>query len=193
MKNPKVDAFFGRAKNWKDIMEKMREYALDSGLTEDLKWGKPCYAHENKNIVIIQPFKEYCALLFFKGSLLEDPDKVLIQLTENMVGQRQIRCTDVQEIIDLEGTVKVYIKEAIEVEKAGLKVEHKQASDYEVVEEFQAKLDEMPELKAAFEALTPGRQKMYLYHFSQAKQSKTRQARVDKYIPQILAGKGMND
>lgn len=193
MKNPKVDMFFGRAISWLDIMEKMREYALDSGLVEELKWGKPCYTHEKKNIVIIQPFKEYCALMFFKGSLLEDPDNILIQLTENMIGQRQIRCTDVQEVINLEGTIKTYIKEAIEIEKAGLKVQHKKASDYEIVEEFQTKLDEMPELKEAFEALTPGRQKMYLYHFSQAKQSKTRLSRVEKYIPKILEGKGMND
>ena len=191
--NPKVDEYLSRAKKWQKELELLRRILLGCALEEELKWRVPCYTFQNSNIALLGGFKEYCALMFFKGSLLEDPEGVLIQLTENMQGQRQIRCTHFDEIVKLEGVIKAYIKEAIEVEKAGLKVKHKQASDYEVVEEFQSKIDEMPELKKAFEALTPGRQKMYLYHFSQAKQSKTRQSRVEKYIPKILEGKGMND
>jgi uncharacterized protein YdeI (YjbR/CyaY-like superfamily) len=191
--NPKVDWFFNKPSQWQEEYDKLRKIILDCGLTEELKWGQPCYTFEKSNIVLIHGFKEYCALLFFKGALLNDTHGILIRQTENVQGPRQVRFTNVEEIIELEPVVKAYIYEAIEVEKAGLKVELKKTSDYKVPEEFQYKLDHIPALKAAFEALTPGRQRGYLFYFSQPRQSKTREARVEKYIPKILDGKGLED
>jgi len=190
--NPRVDFFF-KSDKWHDEYEQLRMIALDSGLKEELKWGCPCYSDDKKNIVLIHGFKDYCALLFFKGALLKDPKNILIQQTKNVQSARQVRFTHVKEIVKLEPTLKKYIKEAIEVEKAGLKVELKKTADFAVPEEFQAKLDKMPALKRAFAALTPGRQRAYLFHFSQPKQAKTREARVEKYLQQILNGKGLDD
>ena len=191
--NPEVDWFFNKAEQWKEEFEQLRMIALDCGLAEELKWGHPCYTYQKNNIVLIHGFKEYCALLFHKGALLKDPDDILIQQTENVQAARQIRFTSVQEIEEMEATLKAYIFEAIEVEKAGLKVEPKKTSEFTVPEEFQKALDENPALKKAFEALTPGRQRGYLLHFSGAKQSKTRERRVEKNIPNILDGKGLHD
>lgn len=191
--NPKVDFFFNKASQWQEEYKKLRTIALDCGLIEELKWGCPCYSYNKKNIVLIHGFKEYCALLFMKGVLLNDPKKILIQQTENVQSARQIRFTNVKEIVKLAPSLKAYIYEAIEVEKAGLKVELKKATEYTVAEEFQARLDKSAALKKAFKALTPGRQKGYLFYFSQPKLSKTREARVEKYIPQILEGKGLED
>jgi uncharacterized protein YdeI (YjbR/CyaY-like superfamily) len=191
--NPKVDFYFNKAKKWQEEIEKMRAIALGCGLNEELKWGCPCYTFQKNNIVLIHTFKEYCAFLFFKGALLDDPHGVMVQQTENVQSARQARFTDISEIADQEPILKAYIYESIEVEKAGLKVDFKKTDEFIVAEEFQYKLDRIPALKTAFEALTPGRQKGYLLHFSQAKQSKTREARVEKYIPQILNGKGLDD
>jgi len=191
--NPRVDFYFNKAEKWKAEVEKLRRIALDCGLDEELKWGCPCYTYTKSNIVLIHDFKEYCAFLFFKGALLKDTDGILVQQTENVQAARQIRFTNVQQIVKLEPVLKTYIYQALEVEKAGLKVDFKKASEFEVAEEFQKKLDEMSALKAAFDALTPGRQRAYLLHFSAPKQSKTREARVEKCIPQILSGKGLND
>jgi len=191
--NPKVDWFFDKATKWQKEFEKLRMIVLDCGLNEELKWGCPCYTFENKNIVLIHGFKEYCALLFFKGALLADPDGILIQQTKNVQSARQIRFTDLKGIAKLEKPIKAYIYEAIEVERAGLKVKLKKSADFKIPEEFQKKLDKRPALKSAFEALTPGRQKGYIFYFSQPKQSKTRESRVEKYIPQILEGRGLND
>jgi uncharacterized protein YdeI (YjbR/CyaY-like superfamily) len=196
--NPKVNFFFNKAKQWQKEYEKLRMICLDPiatgcGLSEELKWGCPCYTFQESNIVLIHGFKEYCALLFFKGALMNDPDGILIQQTKDVQSARQVRFTNLQQIVEMASTVKAYIYEAIEVEKAGLKVELKKTADFEVPAEFQTKLDHIPSLKIAFEALTPGRQRGYLFYFSQAKQSKTREARVEKVIPQILAGKGMDD
>jgi uncharacterized protein YdeI (YjbR/CyaY-like superfamily) len=166
---------------------------LRCGLAEDLKWGCPCYQFENKNIVLIHGFKEYCALLFFKGALLADPDGILIQQTENVQSARQIRFTSAQQIVKMERSLKTYIYQAIEVERAGLQVKYKKTKDFKVPEEFQSKLDKMPRLKTAFESLTPGRQRAYIFHFAQPKQSKTRTARVEKYLKHILNGKGLDD
>jgi uncharacterized protein YdeI (YjbR/CyaY-like superfamily) len=191
--NPKVDWFFDKATQWQQEYEKLRGICLDCGLTEELKWGQPCYTFQKGNIVLIHGFKEYCALLVFKGALLNDPNSILIQQTENVQVARQIRFTNLVEIVELESILKTYIHEAIKVEKAGLKVELKKTSDFAVPQEFQSKLDHIPALKTAFEALTPGRQRGYLFHFSQPKQYKTREARVEKFIPKILAGKGWDD
>jgi uncharacterized protein YdeI (YjbR/CyaY-like superfamily) len=191
--NSKIDFFFSKAKQWRKEFEKLRAIVLDCGLTEELRWGKPCYTFQNSNIVLIHGFKEYCALLFMKGALLKDPKRILIQQTENVQAARQIRFTDIQQIVDMESTLKVYIKEAIEVEKAGLEVKYKKTSEFKVPEEFQNKLDKIPVLKKAFAALTPGRQKGYLLYFSGAKQAKTREARVEKCMQQILNGKGLDD
>ncbi|MEX0721273.1 MAG: YdeI family protein [Balneolaceae bacterium] len=191
--NPKVDFFFDKAKKWREEYERMRMVALDCGLIEELKWGCPCYTFQKNNIVLIHGFKEYCAFLFHKGALLNDSEGILIQQTENVQAARQIRFTNVQEIVEMEATLKAYIFEAIEVEKAGLKVELKKTSEFTMPEEFQKALDENPALKTAFEALTPGRQRGYLLHFSGAKQSKTRERRVEKCIPEIFNGKGLND
>jgi len=191
--NPKVDFFFRKAKKWQEEFEKLRMIVLECGLTEELKWGCPCYSFEKSNIVLIHGFKDYCALLFMKGALLNDEHGILVQQTENVQSARQIRFTDIREIYDLEPIVKAYIHEAIEVEKAGLKVKFKKATEFAVAEEFQNKLDRLPALKKAFYALTPGRQRGYLLYFSSAKQSKTRAARVEKYMPQILEGRGLDD
>ncbi|MGG0658488.1 YdeI/OmpD-associated family protein [Rummeliibacillus pycnus] len=191
--NPKVDEFLSKSKKWKEEYEKLRSIVLDCELTEEFKWMHPCYTFENKNIVLIHGFKEYCALLFHKGALLRDANGILIQQTENVQAARQIRFTNVQEIIEMETILKDYINEAIEVEKAGLEVIMKEHKEYTIPEELQNKFDEIPALKTAFEELTPGRQRAYILYFSQAKQSKTRVSRVEKYMQQILDGKGLND
>jgi uncharacterized protein YdeI (YjbR/CyaY-like superfamily) len=191
--NPKVDAFLREADQWREEFEKLRMIVLDCPLDEELKWGKPCYTCEKNNIVLIHGFKEYCALLFFKGALLKDPKGVLIQQTENVQSARQIRFTNAREITRLESVIKTYIREAIEVEKAGLKVNYKKTEDFKVPEEFQKKLNEIPALERAFAALTPGRQRGYLFYFAAAKQSKTREARIEKCMDLILDGKGLND
>jgi len=191
--NPKVDCFFSKAKKWQEEFEKLRTIILDCGLTEELKWGKPCYTFQNSNIVLIHGFKEYFALLFFKGALLKDTKGILLQQTENVQAARQIRFTNVREMGKMEPILKAYIKEAIEVEKAGLKVDYKKTADFAIPEEFQNKLDEIPALKTAFGALTPGRQRGYILYFSAPKQAKTRESRVEKCMQQILNGKGLND
>lgn len=191
--NPKVDGFLRKAKKWKEEFEKLRAIVLDCGLTEDFKWMHPCYTFDNKNIVIIHGFKDYCALLFHKGALLQDPHGILIQQTENVQAARQIRFTHAQEIADIETILKNYILAAIEIEKASLEVELKKTTEYAIPEELQHKFNELAGLKSAFEALTPGRQRAYLLHFSQPKQSKTRVSRIEKCVPQILDGKGLND
>jgi uncharacterized protein YdeI (YjbR/CyaY-like superfamily) len=191
--NPKVDGLVKKAKKWQEEFETLREIVLDCRLTEEVKWGQACYTFEERNIVLIHGFKEYCALLFFKGCLLKDPKGILIQQTENVQAARQIRFTNVREIVEREAVLKAYIREAIEVEKAGLKVSLKKTSDFKIPEEFQKKLDGIPALKKAFAALTPGRQRGYLFYFSAAKQSKTRESRVEKYMAQILSGKGLGD
>lgn len=191
--NPKVDFYFTKAEKWQEELEQLRKIVLECELTEELKWGVPCYTFQKSNIVLIHDFKEYCALLFMKGALLDNANGLLIQQTENVQAARQIRFTNLREIVDNKAILKAYIYEAIEVEKAGLKVELKKTTEYNIPEEFQQKLDESSNLKTAFEALTPGRQRAYLLHFSQPKQAKTREARVEKCIPQILDGKGLND
>ncbi|SFG87674.1 Uncharacterized conserved protein YdeI, YjbR/CyaY-like superfamily, DUF1801 family [Priestia megaterium] len=191
--NPKVDEFLTKAKKWKEEYETLRKIVLDCELTEDYKWMNPCYTFEKKNIVLIHGFKEYCALLFPKGALLQDSHSILIQQTENVQGARQIRFTNVQEIVEKEAVLKAYIYEAIEVEKAGLKVKVKKPEELIIPEELQHKFDEIPALKDAFTTLTPGRQRAYILYFSAAKQSKTRESRVKKCIPNILNGKGLND
>ncbi|WP_163859124.1 YdeI/OmpD-associated family protein [Paenibacillus elgii] len=191
--NPKVDEFLSKAKTWKEEYEKLRSIVLDCELTEEFKWMHPCYTFENKNIVLIHGFKEYCALLFQKGVLLKDAHGILIQQTENVQAARQIRFTNVQEIVEMEGILKAYIQEAIEVEKAGLEVNFKKTTEFIVPEELQNKFNEFPALKTAFEALTPGRQRAYILYFSEPKQSKTRESRVEKYMQHILNGKGLND
>src|SRR5881409_4534022 len=191
--NPKVDQYLRRAKKWQKEMEKLRRISLGCELTEELKWGKPCYTFQNSNIVLIHGFKEYCALLFFKGALLKDAKGILVQQTENVQAARQIRFTNVREIGKMEPILKAYIKEAIEVEKAGLDVDYKKTSEFVIPEEFQNRLDESPALKTAFAALTPGRQRGYILYFSAAKQSKTRESRVEKCMQQLLNGKGLND
>lgn len=189
--NPKVDAYLDREKTWRKEFEALRAILRDFDLSEDFKWGHPCYALGKANIVLMHGFKEYCALLFFKGALMKDPSGILIQQTENVQAARQIRFTSADEIRRMANALKSYVQEAIEVEKAGLKVEFKK--DFDVPEEFQAKLDARPELKSAFEALTPGRQRAYILHFSGAKQAKTREERVAKCISRILEGKGIDD
>ncbi len=191
--NPKVDFYFEKAEKWQEALEQLRKIVLECELTEELKWGVPCYTFQKSNIVLIHDFKEYCALLFMKGALLDNSKGLLIQQTENVQAARQIRFTNLREIVDNKAILKAYIYEAIEVEKAGLKVELKKTTEYSIPEEFQQKLDESPNLKTAFEALTPGRQRAYLLHFAQPKQAKTREARVEKCIPQIMDGKGLND
>ncbi|MGE7608814.1 YdeI/OmpD-associated family protein [Peribacillus frigoritolerans] len=191
--NPKVDEFLGKAKKWKEEYETLRNIVLDCELTEEFKWMHPCYTFENKNIVLIHGFKEYCALLFHKGALLQDAHGLLIQQTENVQGARQIRFTNLQEIVATESILKAYIHEAIEVEKAGLEVEFKKNEEFIIPEELHNKFNEIPALKAAFEALTPGRQRAYILHFSQAKQSKTRESRIEKCMQKILDGKGLKD
>lgn len=191
--NPKVDFYFDKGGKWQKEIEQLRTIVLDCGLMEELKWGCPCYTFQKTNVVLIHVFKDYCAFLFFKGALLNDPEGILVQQTKNVQSARQIRFTNVKEIGKLESALKAYIYEAIEVEKAGLKVKLKKTKDFAIPEEFQKKLNKMPALKKAFSALTPGRQRAYIFYFSQAKLSKTREARVEKYVKQILKGKGLED
>jgi uncharacterized protein YdeI (YjbR/CyaY-like superfamily) len=191
--NPKVDGYLRKAKKWQEEMEKLRMIILDCQLTEELKWGKPCYTFQKSNIVLIHGFRDYCALLFFKGALLKDAKGILVQQTENVQAARQIRFTNGREIVEMESILKAYIHEAIEVEKAGLKVSYKATSEFRIPEEFQTKLDKIPALKTAFDALTPGRRRGYILYFSAPKQSKTRESRVEKCMQQILSGKGLND
>jgi uncharacterized protein YdeI (YjbR/CyaY-like superfamily) len=191
--NPKVDFYFSKATKWQKEIEKLRKIILDCGLTEELKWGCPCYTFNNSNIVLIHVFKEYCAVLFFKGALLNDASGILVQQTKNVQAARQVRFTNLREVRDQEPILKAYIYEAIEVEKAGLKVDLKKTAEYAIPEEFQKKLNKMPALKKAFNALTPGRQRAYLLYFSSPKQSKTRETRVEKSVQQILEGRGLND
>ena len=191
--NPKVDFYFNKDGNWLKEIRRLRTIVHDCGLTEDLKWGCPCYTFEKTNIVLIHVFKEYCALLFFKGALLLDPEGILIQQTKNVQVPRQMRFTSGREIARMKPMIKAYIFEAIEVEKSGLKPKLKKTTDYSIPEEFQKKLDKTPTLKTAFKALTPGRQRGYLLYFSAPKQSKTRASRVEKSVTQILNGKGLND
>jgi len=191
--NPKVDFFFTKAEQWQAEYKKLRNIVLDCPLTEELKWGVPCYTFEKSNVVLIHGFKEYCAILFVKGVLLKDPKGILIQQTENVQSARQVRFTNLQEISRLEPILKAYIHEAIEVEKAGLKVAYKAPAEFKMPEELIDKLEGVPGLQDAFEALTPGRQRAYILYFSAPKQSTTRASRIEKYVPQILAGKGLND
>jgi uncharacterized protein YdeI (YjbR/CyaY-like superfamily) len=198
--NPKVDLYLSKAKKWQEELKKLRRIILDCQLTEELKWGVPCYTFQTRlagrqesNIVLIHVFKEYCALLFFKGALLKDANGILIKQTKNTQAGRQIRFTSVREIVGMETILKAYIYEAIKVEKAGLKVNFKKTTEFIIPEEFQNKLDKIPALKTAFDALTPGRQRAYILYFSAPKQSKTRESRIEKYMQQILNGKGLHE
>ena len=191
--NPKVDVFLSKAQKWQEELGKLRMIILDCGLTEELKWGAPCYTFQESNIVLARGFKEYCALLFFKGALLSDANGILIKPGENTQAGRQIRFTNVREIVEMEPILKAYIHEAVEVERAGLKVSFKRTSEFIIPDEFQSKLDANPALKTAFDALTPGRQRAYILYFSAPKQSKTRESRVERYMQQILNGKGLDD
>lgn len=191
--NPKVDAFLGRTKSWQDEFEKLRTIVLECGLNEELKWGQPCYSYDGTNVVLMHGFNDYCALLFFKGALLKDPSGILVQQTENVQAARQIRFTDARQIVKMKATIKAYIHEAIEVERAGLKVPMKKTSEFKMPDEFKARLEKSSSLKKAFYALTPGRQRAYLLYFASAKLAKTREERIDKYAPLILKGKGLND
>ena len=191
--NPNVDWYFAKSSKWQEAYAELRRIVLDCGLTEELKWGCPCYTFQNANIVLIHGFKDYCALLFHKGALLKDESGILIQQTENVQSARQIRFSDIEEIYKIEETIKSYIKEAIEVEKAGLKVEMKQTAEFKMPEEFHNVLQDMPELKEAFYSLTPGRQRGYLLYFSQPKQAKTRESRIEKHVEKILKGQGLED
>ena len=191
--NPQVDEYLKKAKKWQEESKKLRRIILDCGLTEESKWGKPCYTFQNSNVVIIQGFKEYCALLFCKGALLKDAHRILIQQTENVQAARQIRFTSVPEIVAMEPTVKAYVNEAVEVEKAGLEVNYKKTSEFTIPEELRNKFRALPALKNAFESLTPGRQRAYILYFSAPKQSKTRESRIEKCRQKILDGKGLDD
>ncbi len=191
--NPKVDFYFNKVSKWQEEYNKLRAIVLECGLIEELKWGVPCYTFQKNNILLIHGFKEYCAILFHKGALLNDSEGILIQQTENVQSARQIRFTDISEIAEMQITLKTYIYEAIEIEKAGLKIEFKKPTEFKISEEFQLKLDEFPALKTAFENLTPGRQRGYLLHFSEPKQSKTRESRVENCMEQIMNGRGLND
>jgi uncharacterized protein YdeI (YjbR/CyaY-like superfamily) len=190
--NPKVDEHLSKAKKWREESQELRRIILDCQLTEELKWGQPCYTFQNRNIVLIGKFKEYCSLLFFKGALLKDAHGILKRPGEHTQAGRLIRLTSLREIVAMEAILKAYIQEAIEVERSGLKVILKKHSEYKIPEELQKKLDEIPAMKTAFQALTPGRQKAYILYFSAPKQSKTRESRVEKYMQQILDGKGLN-
>ena len=191
--NPKIDAFFTKESKWQKEYQQLRKIVLECGLVEDYKWMHPCYQYQSNNIVLIHGFKDYCALLFHKGALLSDESGILIQQTENVQSARQIRFTNLSEIERLEATIKAYTFEAIEIEEAGLKVDFKKTAQYDLPEELQLKFNESTELKAAFESLTPGRQRGYLLHFSKPKQSKTRVSRIEKSLEKILNGKGLND
>jgi uncharacterized protein YdeI (YjbR/CyaY-like superfamily) len=192
-KNPRVDFYFTKAERWQEESKKLRKIILDCGLTEELRWGKPCYTFEKSNIVLIHGFKEYCALLFMKGALFKDPKGILVQQTENVQSARQIRFTNARQIVALEPTLKAYIREAIEVEKSGAEVKYKKTSEFKMPEEFRTRLAELPALRRAFDELTPGRQRGYLLYFSGAKQSATRESRIEKCMPHILEGRGLND
>ncbi len=192
-KNPKVDFFFDKAETWQAEFRKLRTILLDGPLAEELKWGVPCYTFQGKNVVLMHGFKEYCALLFVKGALLKDEKGILVTQTENVQSARQVRFTSVPEIAELAPTLKDYVHEAIEVEVSGLKVKYKKTTEFPMPEEFQIKLEEDPALQAAFESLTPGRQRAYLLYFSAPKQATTRTARVEKYMQKIREGKGLND
>jgi Uncharacterized protein conserved in bacteria len=191
--NPKVDFYFKKANKWQQELNKLRHIILDCHLTEELKWGVPCYTYNDSNVILIHDFKDYCAVLFPKGALLKDPKKILIQQTKNVQAVRQVRFTSMADVEKLETVLKDYVYKAVEIEEAGLKVELKKTEDYEVPEELQQALAKNKKLKTAFEALTPGRQRAYIFNISSAKQAKTREARVEKYTPQILAGKGLDD
>ncbi|MGO9443895.1 MAG: YdeI/OmpD-associated family protein [Thiobacillaceae bacterium] len=191
--NPKVDAYLRNTLEWRGEFEKLRTILLDCRLTEELKWGTPCYSFRERNVVLIHGFKNYCALLFFKGAILKDVKGILIAQTGNTQAARQIRFTSVREIVEMEAILKAYIHEAVEVEKAGMKVTFKKTADFIIPEELQAKFDEIPAFRVAFDALTPGRQRAYILHFSAPKQSKTRASRIEKTMQQILNGKGLND
>jgi uncharacterized protein YdeI (YjbR/CyaY-like superfamily) len=191
--DPKVDAYIRRAKKWQQEFEQLRSIVLDCRLTEEFKWGNPCYTFQGNNVVLIHGFKDYCALLLFKGALLSDPEKILVQQTKNVQAARQIRFASVHEIVTMKATVESYLREAIDAERSGLKVTLKKTTEFAVADEFRARLDKNAALKKAFEALTPGRQRAYLLHFSQPKQSKTRASRVEKAMPRILKGKGLDD
>lgn len=192
-KNPKVEWFFKKDTSWKEEYEALRMIALGAGLTEELKWGCPCYTLDGQNVVLIHGFKDYCAYLFHKGALMKDPKKILIQQTENVQSARQIRFTHVDQIVDMESVLKSYIKDAIKIEKSGEKVEFKSTTEFKMPDEFKNVLESKPAVKKAFNALTPGRQRGYLLYFSSAKQAKTREARIEKYVPMILKGKGLED
>lgn len=191
--NPSVDFFFTKEKKWQDEFLRLRSIILECGLKEELKWGSPCYASDDHNIVLIHGFKDYCALLFFKGALMKDPKSILIQQTKNVQSARQIRFTDLDQIVKLETVIKTYVKEAVRVEKSGLKVEFKKPTEFKMPEEFKSLLKDNRKLEKAFYALTPGRQRGYLLYFSSAKQSKTRESRIEKYVTHILEGKGIDD
>ncbi|WP_271003481.1 YdeI/OmpD-associated family protein [Listeria seeligeri] len=191
--NPKVDAFLNKPSKWQAEFTALRKIAIEFGLTEEFKWGKPCYALNGSNVFLIHGFKEYCALLFMKGALIGDPENILIQQTENVQAARQIRFTNLQQIIDMESVLKSYIQNAIDVEAAGLKVEMKRDKEFPIPEELQTRFDELPAFKEAFEALTPGRQRAYLLYFGSPKQSKTRVSRIEKCQEQIFDGLGLND
>ena len=191
--NPKAGFFFEKEEKWRAEINELRKIVLSTGLSEEVKWGCPCYTYQEHNIVLIHTFKSYCALLFFKGALLGDTNKILVQQTKNVQSARQLRFKSGKEIAENAAVIKEYVHEAVEVEKAGLQVQLKSTDEFVMPEEFEKKITEMPDLKAAFEALTPGRQRGYLLHFSEAKQSKTREARIEKYIPKILKGNGLND
>jgi uncharacterized protein YdeI (YjbR/CyaY-like superfamily) len=192
-RNPKVDALIGKAETWRDEYKALREIILGCPVTEEFKWGWPCYAHEGSNVVLIHGFKEYCALLFMKGALMKDPEGILIQQTENVQSARQIRFTNIGEIERLARALKGYVLDAVELTKAGAQVQRKTTSDFPIPDELRDRMDGDPDLRAAFEALTPGRQRGYLVHFNSAKQSKTRDARIEKFLPKIFAGKGLLD
>lgn len=191
--NPQADFYFEKESPWQSCFQKLRKIILSCGPDEEIKWGHPCYVLGKKNIVLMHGFKEYCALLFFNGALLSDPEKILVQQTANVQAARQIRFTTVKEITKWQAAIKAYIYETIELEKAGIKVKLKKTEDFPVPEEFKKKLARNTALKKAFQALTPGRQRAYLFYFSQAKQAATREARVEKCVPAILAGKGLDD
>lgn len=193
IKNRKVGVYLSKEEEWREEFEKLRAIVLECDLVEELKWGQPCYTHEGKNVLLIHGFKDFCAVLFMKGALLEDAKGILIQQTANVQSARQIRFTNVREIVKMKTVLKSYIHEAIEVEKAGMKVELKKTTQYEIPEEFQTRLEKSAALKKAFFALTPGRQRAYLLYFSGAKQSKTREARVEKSVKKILKGMGLDD
>lgn len=191
--NPNVDTFITNAKNWRQELKQLRAILLDSELTEDFKWRQPCYTFQGKNVVVLGPMKDSCAFAFFKGALLKDPHGVLARPGQHSQSTRWIKFTSVREITEMKSILRAYIREAIQIQKSGLKVKLKKTSDLKIPQELQLMLDEFPDVKQAFEALTPGRQRAYIYHFSAPKQSKTREARIQRFMPHILKGKGLMD